>query len=301
MGQIKPPLPEKANTCAVIVTYHPDSDFVSRVEAIAHQVSAVLIVDNGSNENETSMLDRIASKTKAAIIRNPKNLGVAAALNQGLDWAKERGFVWLLTMDQDTLLADSAISVFAQAVESANDGAVAIIGANFKDKLTGAPLVPEDTFGESESKEIKTLITSGSLIFLDAAQTIGKFREDFFIDYLDAEYCLRTGKVGYRILITRQTLIEHTIGLPRYHSFLGRRLITPHLSPDRRYYMSRNHIVLLKSYWHNERQWLIELTKTRIKETILILMFEDRKAIKMWNTLKGIFDGLRGRMGLLKS
>lgn len=297
MEQTKPPIPEKANTCAVVVTYHPDSNFPSRVEKIARQVASLLIVDNGSSVEENQMLDQVAGTYKAAVIKNPTNLGVATALNQALEWASNQGFAWLLTMDQDTLLSESAMSTFAQAFRSENDAGVAVIGANFKDKLTGESLVPEDTFGGDEAMDIKTLITSGSLISLAAAQKIGKFREDFFIDYLDAEYCLRAGKVGYRLLITRQTLIEHTIGFPRYHSFLGRKLITPHLSPERRYYMSRNYIVLIKKYWHDEREWLIDLTKTRIKEIILFVLFEDCKAAKMWNTLRGVLDGLRGRMG----
>ncbi|MEN6356231.1 MAG: glycosyltransferase [Armatimonadota bacterium] len=289
-------IPDKTNICAAIITYHPDSELSSRVCVIARQVDKILLVDNGSNEHESDILAETISQTGADIIHNTSNVGIAAALNQAVEWAREHGYAWLLTMDQDTLLAESAVSAYALALESVNDAKVAVMGANFNDKLTGLPLMPEDSFCGSAAMDVKTVITSGSLMSMEAVDAIGRFREDFFIDYVDDEYCLRALRMGFRVMLTREPLIEHAIGSPRWHSILGRKLISPHMSIERQYYISRNYVAMIKEFWRYERQWLVGMTKTRIKQIILLIMFEDHRAVKLWYAFKGLIDGLLGRM-----
>lgn len=298
---MKPPLPNKANVCAVVVTFHPDSNLPNRINAIAHQVDSILIVDNASNDQESQMLLHISAEKKAEVMRNPKNVGIAAALNQGIEWAMKRGYSWLLTMDQDSLLLDSVLPAYGRAVESMMDDVnIALVGANYVDKLTGLLLVPAERFNGKNAAHHKDIITSGCLMNLAAVQQIGKFREDYFIDNVDVEYDLRAQRLGFATIITRDAVIEHKIGLPTWHSFLGRRLITRHASTTRRYYVARNHIALLKDYWPSERKLLKELTIIRIKEIILMLLFEEHKLAKVISALQGIFDGLRGKMGPMR-
>lgn len=289
--------PQKSNTAAVVVTYHPDADFPSRLEHILSEVDAVLIVDNGSSESELSMIKTVISQG-VYLISNGENLGVASALNQGLKWAEEHGYSWLLTMDQDTVLDTGSMQTYSAVYESCSGKRnIAMIGANYIDRLTRLPLVPPNE--SSIWSDIVSLITSGTLMNIAAASEIGMFREDFFVDYLDTEFCLRARQKGFDIVVSNQPLMEHTIGFPRWHYFLGRKLITPHLVPERRYYMSRNFIVLAKEYRRLEPQMIKQLAITRIKETILILMFERYKFSKIVLTLRGLCDALAGRMGKL--
>ena len=289
--------PVKSNVCAVIVAYNPDGEFLSRLDRVAFQVNEVVIVDNGSDQNSVNILKNL-SQTNVSVIFNNSNVGVASALNQGMDYATRHNYKWILTLDQDTIVEGNMIETFGEiyslAIKTCNP---AIIGSNFQDKLTGQPLVPDD--GMRPWNDVLTVITSGTIVSLDAAKTIGNCRDDFFIDYLDAEYCLRAKRFNYDVLISRSVLMHHTIGSPRWHRLLWKRLITPHAPPLRRYYMSRNHIVLVKEYFTLFPHWIIQLTITRIKETVLILLFERDKFKKIMLSVLGIIHGIVGKMGQL--
>src|SRR4030095_5315976 len=62
------------------------------------------------------------------------------------------------------------------------------------------------------SIERRTVITSGTLLSLNAYDAIGRFRDDFFIDGIDHEYCLRARAKRYRILLMLAPLLVHSIG-----------------------------------------------------------------------------------------
>src|SRR5881296_3795995 len=70
---------------AVVVTYHPDELFPERIERLSTQVDSLVIVDNHSGEATVSMLRGIASCQSAKLLLNPENLGIAAALNIGVE------------------------------------------------------------------------------------------------------------------------------------------------------------------------------------------------------------------------
>src|SRR6202044_2225279 len=97
-------------------------------------------------------------------------------------------------------------------------------------------------------EEVKSVITSGSLIPLAVHAAVGAFRDEFFIDYVDSEYCFRARAQGYRVIRTTQPLMSHTIGAPTRHSLLGLSKWTTNHSPDRRYYIARNDTVMLREY-----------------------------------------------------
>lgn len=292
-----PESPTKKNTCAVIVTYYPDDDFHQRLSSVVKQVDRVLVVDNNSG---TEAISRLRELPGIELIANDENRGVAAALNQGLNWATERGYAWVLTLDQDTVLMDRVVETFADVHRSsASERNVALIGSNYIDKLTGCPLIPETEENGRPWTDAETVITSGSILSIATAARIGPFREDFFIDHVDDEYCLRARHKGLVPVITRRPLMVHTSGSPRYHKFRGKRLITSHLPAVRRYYAARNLVVLRREYRHIYPEWVNFAIEVRYKQTILMLLFEKDKFGKMCKTIRGVYDGLIGRMGRL--
>ena len=94
-----------------------------------------MIVDNGSGEDAREMLRRIAADSRVSLVLNPANLGVARALNLGVERARASGFAWVLLLDQDSDLDDgmlaSLIEVRAAYPEPAR---VAVIGAGFGER-----------------------------------------------------------------------------------------------------------------------------------------------------------------------
>ncbi|MEN6372207.1 MAG: glycosyltransferase family 2 protein [Armatimonadota bacterium] len=285
------------NTCSVVVTFHPDPALPDRLSPITRQVDRLLIVDNGSGNSVDTIFDTLASDTRIEIIRNKENLGLAAALNQGIRWAGEHGYQWVLTMDQDSLAYDSMLSGLADAYCAAqNSRNIAVIGANYVDRSTSIPFF-SPTGLEKPWNDAKTVITSGSLVSLEAVEAIGSFRDDLFIDHVDDEFCLRARSKGFGVIITSEVFMEHVIGAPTKEIFFCKSLFTTNAPAARRYYQTRNLLVIAKEYFSADSGWVFNALKVRLKELILMLMFENNKLDKLWKTALGAFDALRGRMG----
>src|ERR1700686_4316422 len=93
---------EKSAICAVVVTYFPKLACVENLAALAPHVGKLLIVDNGSSVQTLEPVEVAAQRLDATVVRLGSNLGIAAALNVGLKLAREQGYRWLATFDQDS-------------------------------------------------------------------------------------------------------------------------------------------------------------------------------------------------------
>ncbi|MBE3041888.1 hypothetical protein IMZ48_04760, partial [Candidatus Bathyarchaeota archaeon] len=145
--------------------------------------------------------------------------------------------------------------------------------------------------------DVSIVITSGSLLRASAFQALGGFREDFFIDYVDTEYCLRALSRGYRIVVACNAKLEHRLG-DRTREQRGPFVLYPtgH-SPTRWYYISRNRIPMLRMYALRFPHWLTFEIAASAFWLLRMLIAEDLRAEKVRAVLRGTWDGLRGRMG----
>lgn len=289
--------PSKSNICCIVVSYYPDHQIIDRLRRISPQVDKIILIDNASPEEYQSIISQCASESNTELVRNPSNVGLAAAINQGARLAIEKGCDWLLTMDQDTIAGDEMVDGLIGAYNSCDfKDSVPAVGCNYTDRFLGKLFLEEWPEGR-EYVEQTTVITAGSLINAKTFQNLGGLREEFFIDHLDDEYCLRARKNGYRIIMTTRSLMEQAPGAPQWHYLMGKKLIAQHMAAFRRYYSTRNHIVLIREYRKIEPEWVRWSIDTRIKEIALVLLFEEQKIRKLFNVARGLIDGLRGRLG----
>jgi rhamnosyltransferase len=308
--------------CAIVVTYHPDSEFPVRLGRILPQVGALVIVDNGSAEDEIEMLRECAANPSITLVLNANNLGIARALNVGMQRAVAREFTWALLLDQDSCVNDDMVESLL-AVQSAfpNRAELAVIGSGYRDvnkkeppqksrnaralpseEYCAVPLEedpPDDTSEEGHPwEEAQYVITSGSLIPLATHAAVGPFREEFFIDHVDIDYCLRARAKGLRIIKTRTHLMSHAVGAYTLHSWLWMNKWTTNHSPDRRYYFARNDTVMLREHGgHAFGLWRLKSFARCFRLCKRILLYEHEKAAKVSAVARGWWDGIRGHMG----
>lgn len=292
--------PTREHVCAVIVTYHPDDRFPDRCRQIARQVGRVVIIDNGSGGETIQRLRTLEAAGTAHLVINPDNRGIAVALNQGVTWARAHGFAWALLFDHDTVPEDGIVNELRQIYIAFHDKQrLAVIGSNFRRAGDGKLQINFPEPLDAPWVQVKTVITSGSLISLSAAAEIGPFREEFFIDHVDDEYCLRARSKGYEVLLACDPLTTHAIGYPTLHRVLWRTWGTSNYSASRRYYMTRNHFVLIKEYGSRELAWATTTFYWRLKSLILLILLERERGVKLRHMGKGLWDGFRGRLGEL--
>jgi len=281
-----------SQVCAILVSYHPDAELPRRAARILDEAGALVIVDNGSGGETQDMLRRIAADARVSLVLNPTNLGIASALNLGVERARALEFAWVLLLDQDSDLHDDMLASLIEVRTAYPVPAqVAVIGAGFGEDTPPAP--PGEAW-----QEVESVITSGSLIPLALHAAIGPFRDEFFIDYVDSEYCFRARAQGYRVLRTAKPLMSHTIGAPTRHDLLGKLKWTTNHSPDRRYYIARNDTVMLREYGgYAFGSWALKSLGRRLRTCKRIVLYERSKARKIAAVSAGWWDGVRGRMG----
>ena len=284
--------PTPRNSCVVVVTYNPDAGLTGRLAAIVPQVGRVIVVDNGSN---LAVGPRVPMNVE--LIEVGRNAGIATALNIGVAAAVAGGFDWVLTMDQDSRVHDDIVEGLTAVYHAHPDpDRVGVVAANFIDAHRGRPFA--GTNGSSRLFiEQPVAITSGSLMSVAAMKQVGPFRDDYFIDFVDHEYCLRMRRRGWIILYSTRPLLDHAIGHPTTHRFLWMRPTTSNHSPARRYYITRNRLV---TDWANlgdePRSVITDLWRITGEIGVLILL-EDQKWAKVKAICRGIVDAMRGRMG----
>lgn len=282
------------SVCAVVVAYFPDDGFAERLRTLLPQVITLVVVDNTPVPRCTQQLTAQGLiDGRIRLIENHRNAGIAAALNQGLEHALQIGCKWLLTLDQDTRCYSDMVATLLQVHETC-DPKAAVIGGNYFDSQNHQLKIPAD--GKTECLEQTTVITSGSLVDADTAKAVGGFREDYFIDQVDHEFCLRVRAHGYRVVISRKPVMEHSVGGPG-----GARLpllgILPSHPPLRKYYIARNTVVTVAEYWRLEPGWCLRRSVRLLLGLLLMATLEKQRLAKVRAFAAGFMDGIRRRMG----
>lgn len=264
------------------------------VESLRSQVDKILVVDNASTNPESlSFLNKLSNDLSATIIFNDINFGIAFALNQGITFAAEGQYDWILTLDQDSLAPVDYLQTMFRAYESCDEKeSVAIISPVYQ---TSTGLISFATnFSESSDYSIvKTTMTSGNLVKTVTFQKVGLFDESFFMDFVDHEFCLRIRSNKLLILESHKSILVHSLGDSKIHEFIGLKVVTSGHSPLRRYYKYRNMVKTLKAYYWFDFLALAKDFKSLLFEPAKILLFEVDKVPKLTSIFKGIIDGLK--------
>jgi rhamnosyltransferase len=284
--------PSTENICAVVVAYFPDEGFEGRLQTILPQVARLLVVDNTPEAISLSPKLIAAWGERLRCIANHANRGVAAALNQGLEYALRQGCPWVLTFDQDTQCHSNMVAVLGSIYNDCNPKP-AVIGSNYFDPRNNKPKVPAEG---DKCLEQKTVITSGSLVNAKMARMIGNFREDYFIDQVDHEFCLRLRTQGCRVVISREPLMTHSVGFPGGADlpFLG---VLPNHPPLRKYYTARNTVVTVSAFWRQEPDWCLRRLIRLILGLGYTAVLEENRLAKVSAFFAGIADGVFRRLG----
>jgi rhamnosyltransferase len=292
------PMPPRVG--AVVVFYRPDAACVARANRLAANLHCVVV------DNSETVADAVALGLDPAIeyLPNGENLGIALALNQGVERLIEQGFTMAMLFDQDSEPTSKLLGELPAAVAAADttQRPVALGGPAYEDaRLRGvAPFV---RFGWGRFRRIAPmgevpidvdfLITSGSCVNLRYWREIGPMDAALFIDFVDLEWCVRAKRAGYRVIGVPWLRLSHELGGEPVR-VLGRNY--PMHGPIRHYYQFRN-IVALAMRGSMPLSWkTAELVKLPVRIAIYCL-FPDRRREHVRMAWQGFVDGLRGRLG----
>lgn len=291
----------------IVVTYFPDAETLNRIVKLSGQCCQVIVVDNTPDNLNIDFINNKNTK----VLKNQKNEGLAFALNRGIDWAGKNGIQNIFLLDQDSRPPEnyfSSMITFKMHQDRQYDR-WAFFVPNFYDRNSKTfakfPHLTRFSLAHATCKNFKSIrkiraviaITSGMLITYSRYREIGPFRDDYFIDFIDNEYCLRATKKGYRVRFNCDVVLDHAIGRRSLQRFCGVTIKPNHHPPLRRYYIARNGTRTAMDFAVPFPSYLSLLFARMVHELISILAYEKQKSKKIYALMQGFYHGLIGKMG----
>jgi rhamnosyltransferase len=282
------------SVCAVVVTYCPTASMIANLASIAAQVQAMVVVDNASVADAVIGLRNAGSDLGFHLIENSENLGIAEALNQGVRWARANDYPWVILFDQDSRIEGGFVrKMFATWESHSQRHRIASIQPRYINPESGlGPIVRRAADGGPIYS-----MTSGALLPTWIFDKIGWFASEYFIDWVDIEYCFRIRAARYLIAESPEAVLLHAPGHSRPRSLFGFTFRPTHHSAMRRYYISRNRIAVFRKYLLTFPNWILQSMYECVRETIKCFLGESDRPRKLRAFLLGTWDGLIGRMG----
>jgi hypothetical protein len=136
----------------------------------------------------------------------------------------------------------------------------------------------------------------GMLFHRSLIERIGLPDKDFFVSFEDSEMCARAWAEAGGVLLVPSAVVRHPRIERRCFTFGGRQTCVITLAPWRRYYDTRNRLVVAKRHF-GHRLWTEALPGTLLRWLVTLFTQPDRWA-QSAAFARGIYDALTGRMGM---
>ena len=225
-------------------------------------------------------------------------MGIAYALNEGLRYAKDHGYLWMGTFDQDSTVPDDFLYEIISAFKKFHQKEKVAI-------LSPIYLLPDGSmksfsFKNKELNELQNIdftMTSGNIINVSKVKHIGGFDSSLFIDYVDFDLCLRLRAQDFLILENRNVILQHELGRNFSHrKFLWKKVGIPNYPPIRVYFSTRNRLILYFRYWKTAPRFVIHDMLSFFVAFMKIVLFESEKKSKIQAFFIGFIDGVLRRL-----
>ncbi len=290
---------------ALLVLYNPSATHVNNLLRLRHLCGNVVAVDNSPVPD----LHQVAvfQSYGIDIVFNFNHGGVAGAYNRGIERLIKKGCDLLFLFDQDSEVPDDYFVQMEWACKSLDTG-LFLIGPKIFDtnvkrylpahrahKWSVKPL-PIESYSHG-LVPCASIISSGTVMSVDTYHALGPFAEDFFIDQVDTEYCLRALCVGVPIYINTALTLKHEVGKRMVRKFLFWKLIQWNMNPVRQYYSARNCIHLSRLYFLRF-PLIIFVNIITACQIASVLLYEKDKRKKLLAISAGIVDGMCNRAGV---
>lgn len=278
----------KDKVAAVVLTFRPTPDVEDNIAEILRQVDHVFIINNESVGS--CLFPSLEGNSRVLLHHNRENLGVATGFNQGIQYAMDAGYDYVILFDQDSFPGEKMVFMLA----------------NFCVSSSPMPLIAGPTLYDFKSKRLigsgpslmvdntDIIISSGMMVSRAAIEKLGVYKDELFIDFVDHEYCLRAQAAGVPVIRLRDAVLYHSFGKSTEVHFLGRQFFLTEYPSIRHYYRARNFLYLFSKY--GGKGWAWKECRYFFKEWLKILLWESDAIRKSEASIKGFMAYFRGEI-----
>ena len=260
----------------VVVAYNPTDVIYHCIDSYLPFLKKLYVVDN-SNTDHHKMFSRYSN---VEYISNLENLGIAKALNIGAEHALKDKADWLLTMDQDSVFEGNNLKKLIDFVKICDVKKVGLVSPwhvtkEHKEKST------------DDVEKVVEVMTSGNFVNLRAWKKVGGWKDWFFIDCVDIEFCMNLNIHHYDVLRYNLSLLHHNLGNIELHHLLGKEFACTNHNYIRQYYMIRNMYYLEELYKNEFPEKIYSMKRGAFGRFKNILVWEKDKYLKIRNMYRG--------------
>jgi rhamnosyltransferase len=284
----------------IFVLYEPTGEFVRNLAKVRAACPNVVAVDNSPNAD--LHLHECLRQQGIEVIFNRNNGGLAGAYNKGAEALLAQQCEVIFLLDQDSAIDENFFTKMMQGAAELGTDTFLLGPKIYEIKLEKCMPVIEP--GKHLPKSVRIddrttglfptmcIISSGSAISAAAYRKLGAFREDYFIEYIDVEYCLRARKENVPVYMNAAVVLRQSNGNIERRG----KLFTTNHAAWRRYYIARNAVHCFRLYRaYSGLHWLSGLMV--IQQAFSVILFDSQKLKKITAIVCGYLDGLLGRLG----
>ena len=290
----------------VIVTYNRKELLTNCISSIYNStlIPSVLVLNNASTDGTEDLWQEhpLFLKHQPTLVNSKQNLGGAGGFAEGLRLAIAQGAEWIWMMDDDAEPDANALQQLMQIADNPNNLYGSLAVNNGEPAWTTTALEPAlgiitRAADCPERCVVEMLPLLGMLVHRDLVASIGLPDAGFFIAADDAEYCLRVRRAGGQIIVAGRSLIQHPKVISQRIRILGKEIIYLSLPPWKRYYDTRNRLLIARKYYRTKI--LTQTIPGSLVRLIAALIKEPHKLAQLHSFCAGFIDGLLGRKGKL--
>ncbi len=315
-------LEEKINMkiCTVVVTYNRYELLKECLGSLLNQTykTDILVVNNDSTDGTDIKIkeDKYLENENLIYKKLPKNIGGAGGFHFGVKFALDNSYdyVWLMDDDAEPELNalegllknidDSKYSAYAPKlfIGTKEDSILSLSGYGHRAMIDYYNCVPsfqkpiDQKEYQKEKCEIEMASFVGILIPLSSVKKVGLPEERFFIHHDDVEYSLRLSSIG-KILMVNGVNIYHKE--KRQEEKIERNFLWFKKNRIRfdklwlKYFGLRNSIFLALKYGKGYKRYFL-IAKLYFELIKDIILYDDKKYIRLVFATSSVFDGIRG-------
>lgn len=300
-------VPEAPKVAAILVNWNGWRETIACIESL-HQsevpIWRVYVVDNASSDGSPR---RIATSCpRAYVIPSRRNLGYAGAFNLALPVAVRNGadYIWLL--NNDTLVARSALGHLLRAAGSVGPALLSpqirfkdrqdqvwYLGGDLDWRLKTHHLTQESHLPRPAAPGIFPVRwATGCSLFFKAAmgESAGAMDERYFLYLEDVDWCLKARRNGLEVYCVPDALVFHGL------SESVKKLDSWHVH----YYAWRNYYLFVANHgrWWQKLYANLDLFSRFLKTAVRLLLFPAyRVDAEYLARTQGLIDHIAGRYG----
>lgn len=299
-----PPSEALPRVAAIVLNYNGREvtlEALPSLTAMTYPAYDVLVVDNGSTDGSYEAVAEVYPQVHQ--VRAEINRGAAAGCNLGIRWAMERGYDYLLILNNDIEVDPEMLSELVKAAE--RDPAIGCVGPKeyyhgdperlwsaggklrFRESITKERGEGELDRGQYDrDEEVDYVNGCAMLVRRQVVEAVGLWDPVFHLAVEDADFCTRMKAAGYRCRYAHKARLWHKVS----HT-------TGIYKPGKTFHTGRSTAIYVRRY-ANPWQWLTSLTfmAASLPAAFLRELPKGNQAA-VTSKLKGFVAGFRAPLG----